>query len=243
MLVELSARLLERGAELARIDVLLDCAGGGDGRLLAITGPAGIGKTSLLEACAREALARDMRVLRTRGDELVVDSSYAAVRELLWGAVRSAGPQLLVGAARLASPVFDSNAADEGDSERTGAVLYGLFWLVANVAERDPLVLLVDDAHWLDLASARFVEYLARKLEGLPVLLVVAMRSGEGTDADGRLRVLSEAASSVLAPEALSEAASGVLVRDQLGARADEELCRSCHLVTGGNPFYLRELT
>ncbi len=243
MLVELSARLLERGAELARIDVLLDCAGGGDGRLLAITGPAGIGKTSLLEACAREALARDMRVLRTRGDELVVDSSYAAVRELLWGAVRSPGPQLLVGAARLASPVFDSNAAHEGDSERTGAVLYGLFWLVANLAERDPLVLLVDDAHWLDLASARFVEYLGRKLEGLPVLLVVAMRSGEGTDADGRLRVLSEAASSVLAPEALSEAASGVLVRDQLGARADEELCRSCHLVTGGNPFYLRELT
>ena len=200
MLVGVVARLLERDAELARIEVLLAAARGGDGQLLVITGPAGIGKTSLLDECARDALAREMRVLRTRGDELVVDSSYAAVRDLFWGVVRAAGPELLVGAARLASPVFDGEAAGGADSDRAGSVLYGLYWLVANVAERGPLVLLVDDAHWLDLASAHFLEYLARRLEGLPVLLAVATRSGEGTDPSGRLRVLSEAAASVLAP-------------------------------------------
>ncbi len=219
------ARLLERDAELTRVEALLAVARGGEGRLLVITGPAGIGKTSLLGECAREALARDMRVLRTRGDELVVDSSYAAVRDLLWGMVRSAGPELLAGAARLASPVFDGDAAGGGDVDRAGSVLYGLYWLVANVAERGPLVLLVDDAHWLDLASAHFFEYLARRLEGLPVLLAVATRSGEGTDQSARLRVLSEAAASVLAPPALSEAASGVLVRDQLGARGPIRSC------------------
>jgi DNA-binding CsgD family transcriptional regulator len=243
LLVGVVARLLERDAERARIDVLLAAARGGDGQLLVITGPAGIGKTSLLEECARDALARDMRVLRTRADELMVDSSYAAVRDLFWGMVRSSGPELLAGAARLASPVFDGNAASGGDVDRAGSVLYGLYWLVANVAERGPLLLLLDDAHWLDLASAHFLEYLARRLEGLPVLLAVAARSGEGTDPSGRLRVLSEVAASVLTPPALSEAASGMLVRQQLGARADEELCRSCHRVTGGNPFYLRELT
>ena len=243
MLVGLWARILERDAELARMDALLAAVLAGDGRLLVITGPAGIGKTCLVEACACAALARDVRVLRTRGDELVVDSSYAAVRDLLWGMVQPGGRELLVGAAGLASPVFDGGAADAGDSERAGAVLHGLYWLVANVAERGPLALLVDDASWLDAASARFVEYLGRRLEGLPVLLAVAMRSGEGEDSEGRLRVLSDAGASVLVPAALSEAASGVLVRDELGARADDELCRSCHQVTGGNPFYLRELT
>jgi AAA ATPase domain/Pyridine nucleotide-disulphide oxidoreductase len=243
IVVGLLAGLLERDAELARVDELLDAARGGDGRLLLIVGPAGIGKTCLLEECARAALAREVRVLRARGDELVVDSSYAAVRELFSAELRSAGEEFLVGAAGLALPVFGGDAAGGGDPGRAGAALHGLYWLVANVAERGPLVLLVDDAHWLDPASARFLEFLARRLDGLPVLLAVAMRSGEGIDLPARLRVLSDAAASVLAPAALSEAASAVLVRDQLGARADEELCRSCHQMTGGNPFYLREVT
>ena len=184
-----------------------------------------------------------MTVLRAQGDEVVVDSSYAAVRELFSDALPSGEEELLVGAARLALPVFEGDVAgDGGDPARAGAVLHGLYWLVATLAERRPLVLLVDDAHWLDVASARFLEYLARRLEGLPVLVGVATRSGED-HLPRRLRVLSDAASSVLAPAVLSEVASAALVRDQLGARADEELCRSCHHMTGGNPFYLPELT
>jgi DNA-binding CsgD family transcriptional regulator len=234
---------LERDAELARVGELLDAARGGDGRLLLILGPAGIGKTRLLEESARAALDREVRVLRARGDELVVDSSYAAVRELFSDELGAAGGEFLVGAAGLALPVFEGDEGGGGDASRAGAVLHGLYWLVANVAERGPLALLVDDAHWLDPASTRFCEYLARRLEGLPVLLAVAMRSGEGLDLPRRSRVLLDAAASVLAPAALSAAASAVLVRDQLGARAGDELCRSCHQMTGGNPFYLRELT
>jgi predicted ATPase len=71
---------LEREAELARVDRMLDAACGCDGRLLLIWGPAGIGKTSLLEECARGARSRGMEVLRARGDELLMDSSHAAVR-------------------------------------------------------------------------------------------------------------------------------------------------------------------
>src|SRR5205807_6764216 len=75
--------LLERGEELARIDELLGAARNGSGGLLLISGSAGIGKTSLLEACGEAAGEEGMSVLRARGDELVMDSSFAAVRELL----------------------------------------------------------------------------------------------------------------------------------------------------------------
>jgi predicted ATPase len=128
--------MLEREAELARAVDLLDSALAGDGRLLLIVGPAGIGKTCLLEECARAALSRDVAVLRARGDELVVDSSYAAVRELLSASLRSEGEGLLLGAARLSSPVFDNALSGDGDPGRPGAILHGLYWLVANLATR-----------------------------------------------------------------------------------------------------------
>ena len=80
----------------------------------------------------------------------------------------------------LAEPVFEAREKCAIDAERTASVLHGLYWLVANLAERSPLVLLVDDAHWLDPASARFLVYLSRRIDSLPVLLAVAARGGEG---------------------------------------------------------------
>ena len=78
-----------------------------------------------------------------------------------------------------------------------------------------PLALLVDDAHWLDPASARFLLYLARRIESLPAVLVVAQRRGE---VSGPLTALVEQAALVLEPAPLSEAGSGELVRRELGA-------------------------
>jgi DNA-binding CsgD family transcriptional regulator len=121
-------------------------------------------------------------------------------------------------------------------------VLHGLYWLVAGLAERSPVVLVIDDGHWLDPASGRFVAYLARRIESLRVLLVVGLRGGEGSGGVELAAALGGSAVSVLRPGALSEEASAVLVRGVLGARAGDELCRSCHRATGGNPFYLREL-
>ena len=57
--------------------------------------------------------------------------------------------------------------------------LYGLFALVSNLAERTPLVLAIDDLHWLDEESGRFVAYLASRLEGLPILLLATARTHE----------------------------------------------------------------
>jgi len=238
---QLAAGLLERADQLAALSALLDRAIAGEGGLVLVEGPAGIGKTSVLEACVVGARERGMIVLRVRGDELVMDSSFAGVRELFW---REAGAEAaaLQGAARLAAPVFEAEAAGAVDRDRAAVVLHGLYWLLAGVAERGPLLLLVDDAHWLDVASARFVVYVSRRLASLPVLLAVGLRTGERPAVAGLNAALGELAMSVLRPAALSEDASAVLVRGALGARASEELCRSCHEATGGNPFYLHEL-
>jgi DNA-binding CsgD family transcriptional regulator len=234
--------LLERGAELAGVNALLDRARAGRGALALVEGPPGIGKSALLDACAARASELGMHSLRARGDDVSMESSFAAVRELLW-TVGGQGADVFRGSARLAAPVFEAGedagdgAADEAD--RAAAVLHGLYWLVSDLTDRGPVALLVDDAHWLDQASARFLVYLARRIESLPALLVVAVRRGEMRR---ELAALSELAALVLAPGPLSEAGSGELVRRQLGPRADDELCRSCHAATGGNPFYLREL-
>ena len=235
------APLLEREHELARIEELVDAARDGTGGLLLIAGPAGIGKTSLLGQCGSAAVNREMVVLRARGDEVAMESSFAVARELLWPEVERDRAGALSGAARLAEPVFEASGEGAIDAERTASVLHGLHWLVANLAERSPLVLLVDDGHWLDPASARFLVYLSRRLDSLAVLLAVAVRSGEAPDRSG-LAALSEIAAERLAPGVLSEHASTVILRHELGPRADEKLCRSCYEAVAGNPFYLHAL-
>jgi DNA-binding CsgD family transcriptional regulator len=228
--------LLERGAELAGLDGLLAAACDGRGGLVVVGGPAGIGKSALLGACARRAAELGMETLRARGDDLSMEASFAAMRELLAPIV---GPDTFSGSAALAAPVFGGHSDSGPDADRAVAVLHGLYWLIADRSDDRPLALLVDDAHWLDRASARFLVYLARRIESLPAVLAVAVRRGETV---GPVASLPEQAALVLEPGPLSEAASGVLVRQELGPRADEDLCRSCHEATGGNPFYLREL-
>ncbi|HEY1568194.1 MAG TPA: ATP-binding protein, partial [Solirubrobacteraceae bacterium] len=168
--------LLERGAELAGLDGLLAAACAGRGALIVIEGPPGIGKSALLGACAERAAALGMQCLRARGDDVSMESSFAAMRELL---APAAGPDAFRGSAGLAAPVFRGEADAAPEPDRAAAVLHGLYWLIADHCDRGPVALLVDDAHWLDPASVRFLLYLARRLESLPAVLVVGQRRGE----------------------------------------------------------------
>ncbi len=228
---------MERDQELEELTAWLERARRREGAFVLVEGPAGIGKSSLLEACAERAGALGIATLRVRGDEVAMESSFAAVRELLWREVREAQ---FTGSSLLAEPVFRGDPSAAADADRAAAVLHGLYWVVADLADRAPLVLIVDDAHWLDPASGRFVSYLARRIQSLPVLLVAAVRLGETF---GAIAALPELAATVLRPHALSEEATSAVVRRELGAPADEDLCRSCHEATGGNPFFLHELT
>ena len=229
--------LLERGAELAALAAGIERAGAGDGGLVLIEGPPGVGKTALLDACAEQARESGMRVLEARGDPVMRESPFAVVRELLAPTLGAQG-RLEAGTAQLAAPVFAEGMGEAGGPDRLAGVMHGLHWLIADLADAAPLLVCIDDAHWLDTASARFMEYLARRAGSMPLLLALARRSGESEEPDG----LAENAARVLEPRSLSEDAAGAVVRARLGPRADAELARACHRASGGNPFYLREL-
>jgi predicted ATPase len=174
------APLVERELELETVERLLAGTRAGLGGAVVFEGPAGIGKSSLLSA-ARTAAA-DLRVLSARGGELERELPFGIVRQLLEPVVVACDAAergaLLAGAAALATPVLF--ATDPGaDAEPSFSVLHGLYWLTINLADAQPLLVAVDDAHWADLASLRWLIYLVRRLGGVPLALVLATRAAE----------------------------------------------------------------
>src|SRR5262249_13718854 len=122
------------------------------------------------------------------------------------------------------------------------AVLHGLYWLSTNLAGLRPLLVAVDDAHWGDEPSLRWLAYLAPRLEGLPLALVLTLRPSEPSSLSGPLLALRAEAPLVLRPERLSESAVSAIVRDTVGDMGTDELGREAWTATGGNPLYLTEL-
>ena len=187
-------------------------------------------------------------MLAARGGPLERAYGFGIVRQLLESAVASASAEcraeLLSGAAVLAAPVLSASAAEPREgADATQGVLHGLYWLVANLSERSPLLLAVDDVHWADEPSLRFLLYLARRLDGLPVALVLALRIGESSPEPEVLRALRvEAHPPVIEPGALSPAATKTLAAARLGRAVPEALADACHAATRGNPFLLTEL-
>jgi DNA-binding CsgD family transcriptional regulator len=137
--------------------------------------------------------------------------------------------------------LLDAVPAGEGDV--SFAALHGLFWVALNLAAEGPLMLAIDDLHWCDRPSLRFVAYLARRLEGQPVLVAATVRSGEpGTDVALLGEVAHDPAAVAVRPIPLSADAVRALVRERLGDAAEEAFCEACHRATGGNPLFLRQL-
>src|SRR5579875_3447867 len=246
------ALLLERAHELGRLEEALASARAGRGGAIVIDGPAGIGKTALLRRAHGLARQDAMAILAGRGRELEREFPFGVARQLFEPALRSADAArrdaLLDGAAQLARPLVAGGggpaAAATGDGDPGFGLVHGLYWLAVNLAEERPLLVVVDDAHWVDAQTLRFLAYLGARSAELPVLLVVAVRTGESSDP--RLAELgSDPATARLAPGALSGAAVREIVAAELGdgrARPDERFCAACAELTGGNPFLLGEL-
>jgi DNA-binding CsgD family transcriptional regulator len=239
--------MLEREAELAALSAAAAEAAAGRGTVVLVEGPAGIGKTTLLRAACARVQEAGWRVLTARGLALESDFPYGVVRQLL-EPVRAAAPhgewaQLLDGAAGLSARVFDWAEVASVEEDVPHATVHGLYWLIANVAAQRRLVIAVDDAHWADPPSLRWVAHLAGRLDGLPVLLLVAVRSGPATSAAILLEELRSGEScQLLRPAPLSAGTAAVLVRERLGPTTAAELCQACHVSTGGNPFLLEAL-
>jgi DNA-binding CsgD family transcriptional regulator len=242
------ASLLEREAELGEVAQAVAAAGMGTGRLLVIEGPAGIGKTRLLAATRQLAEQAGMEVLRARGGELEREFSYGMVRQLFEPILARAEPgqreELLAGSAEMAGRLFGDGSLEGMDgSDSSYATLHGLFWLAANVASARPLLLALDDLHWADTSSLRWLDYLVRRLDGLAVLVAVGLRPAEpGADARLLSGLLTDPDAVVCRPGALSPPAAALLVRELLGPDAADAFCAACHETTGGNPLLLRQL-
>lgn len=97
--------MLERRRELGELSARIEGAVAGDGGLVVVEGPAGIGKSQLLAQASREA-AGSMRVLSARGGEMEGEFAFGVVRQLFENELRASGPELLSGAAAPASVVF-----------------------------------------------------------------------------------------------------------------------------------------
>lgn len=242
--------LLEREGELAQLGALIDAAREGGGRLVLVEGSAGIGKTRLLERAKERGTAAGLHVLHARGGELEREFPYGIVRQLfepaLAGAEKAERRDVLSGAATLATPLFSGDYltdAASAEADPAFATLHGLFWLTANLAARRPLLLAIDDLHWADKPSLRWLAYLVRRLEGLPVLAVACLRSADAGKEESLLaELLSDPAAFVVRPAPLNEASVALLVRERLSPEADAQFCTACFAATGGNPLLVREL-
>jgi DNA-binding CsgD family transcriptional regulator len=239
--------LLERTHELQLIDGSLRAAQASRGSLTFVEGPPGIGKTELLAAgisCARQ---RRMAVLSARGGELEMSFPYAVVRQLFEPALMRADSairhRMLSGAATHAGRIVDPRADPGLAPVEPSSAMHGLYWLTANLAADQALLLVIDDVHWCDPASLSWFVYLARRIGDLQVALILGARPAEPGAEDALLERLRRAEGLThIQPAPLSLAGVDGLARAILGDQVERAFTDACHTVTGGTPFYATEL-
>jgi DNA-binding CsgD family transcriptional regulator len=240
--------LVEREHELDVLHRIHVNAAQRDGSVVVIEAAPGLGKTRLVEAAAEAAERAGLRALRARGSELESGFAFGCVRQLFEPLVRSTEldpSRMFAGTATLARPLFEPL----GDGRALPPpgdpfpILRGLYWLCANLAEQRPLMLSLDDAHWADLSSLRFLSFLAVRLDGLAVgLLLTARTAEEGERAAHIARLSRDPRAVTLTPAPLSEQATGVIAGRLLQADPDPAFVRACHRASAGNPLYVTAL-
>ncbi|ANP50726.1 tetratricopeptide (TPR) repeat protein [Streptomyces griseochromogenes] len=236
-----SAALWERDAEIATVTQALDvlCADQSSaGSLLVFRGEAGLGKTALLNETRRMA---------ERRGETLRSVPFNVVRQLLQPALLSLLPEeareYLGDWYEIAGPALGIVDPGEGSADPQ-YVCDGLVAAVRRLARREwPLVLLIDDAHWADQETLRWLAAFAERLDDLSVLIVVARRPGEVSgDSARHLEAVAAAGRPVNNLIALTPQATAGITRASVGRHADDPFCREVWAVTGGNPYDTVEL-
>ena len=129
-----------------------------------------------------------------------------------------------------------------GRADAAFAVMHAIQWFATNLAIRTPLLIAVDDLHWVDESSVRALSFLGRRIADLPIAVLVAFRPAEpGAPAALLDELRAQPDAHPIAPAALSTGAVADLVRERL-PDADPELCDAFHASSAGNPLYLHEL-
>ena len=241
--------LLERDRELTALREAIAAARAGEGRLVVIEGSAGIGKSSLLAESRAIASAAGMRVLGARAGEHEAEFAFGVVRQLFEQLLANASAdrqaELLAGAAALVEPLFPAVKPQPPSAlaESPFAIQHGLYWLAANIAYLQPTFLTVDDLHWADGPSLHWLGYLVRRLEGLPLVVVAAMRPPEqGHDPALLDELLTDPAALIIQPAPLTLPSITQLTRTRLELEPAEAFCAAVAVATGGNPLFVGAL-
>jgi DNA-binding CsgD family transcriptional regulator len=221
--------LIGRERQLGQLDALLTEARLGKGCALVLRGSAGIGKTVLLDHAVQQASG--FQVLHYTAVESEAELPFAGLHALL-GPLLVRLPEIPETQARAlrASLALESTA-----TTNRLAVYAGALSLFGAAAEQVPLLVVVDDAHWLDGPSAEALTFAARRLTAESLALLFAVREGEGTDLGVALPTIDL--------EPLEEAASMELLHERFGSAIAAKVARHLAGATGGNPLALLEVT
>ena len=241
--------LVERRVELGQISDAVGIASGGEGAVLLIEGSIGVGKSALLNAVRDAGGRAGLRVLTARGGEVERGLGWGVARDLLVPAVSDLDTvkreRLFSGAAARAGAVLGIAGMRQAlpPEGSLATAIHALYWLLVGMTATGGVVLAVDDVHWSDDASLRWLAYVAPRLEGLPVLLALAIRDGdEGAAAARDALIGSSAPEFVLRPRALSAEGAAELTRELVRRRAEPEFVDACFEATAGNPLLLTQL-
>ena len=164
--------LIGRRAELDAIQAVLAAAHDGRSGVLVVRGAAGVGKTALLEQAAEAA--HDFRVLRAEGVEAESELAFAGLHQLL----RPLSPLFASLPAPQRSALEAMFGVADGQVGDRLVVASGALSLLAEAAEEQPLLCVVDDLQWLDRPSAEALGFVARRLDAEPIALLLALRDG-----------------------------------------------------------------
>ncbi len=228
-LVDAGPELIEREQESAVLDALLDRLPDGGGALV-VRGEPGIGKSVLLQRMRRRAAAQGARPLVTSGVESEAEFAFAGLHQLLRPLI-GALTQLPESQRQILAAALGLGLDLKPDPYR---VAVAAFQLICDVADSVPLVLIVDDAQWLDRASLSVIAFIGRRLEAEHVALVAATRSGHST-------ALDDARLPTLDLERLSASAAARLL-DRTAPELHPVLRARVLAESSGNPLALVEL-
>ena len=245
-------RFLERKREIDLVRGALDGARHGQGGFLFFEGASGLGKTSLLRVARELAVDSGFQVLHASGSEFEQGFPWGVARQLLEPVLESESSEsvteLWAGPAVLAESLFNYEAVNyvqnsAGQENDLHAILHGLYWLCRRISERQPLLISIDDAQWMDTPSLRFMGYLVNRLEGVSVEVALTNSPTERTDSQDLLAAACSSPNTKFARlQPLSMHSVREMCTERLACEPHESFVRACHAITEGNPLYLLAL-
>lgn len=236
--------LLDRDDELAALDRHRQALRDGEPHDLLVVGPAGLGKTALLHTASGRAVDAGVEVLRATGGAAEQAFPWGVATQLLTPLLRRPDADTrVVGPAAPVARLVTGEPVPEA-AHPAFHLLHGIHWLLTELAEEAPVMLVVDDLHWADPQSAGLLRFLQRRAEGVRIALLLAAREGEVADPQVREALTGLAAdprgrSVALRP--LSPAGARTLAAEVLGADRLDLAARVAD-ASGGNPHLCRTL-